>query len=298
VARFTPASTTQRNFWACVLVKSSECPHIPAASIEIDRQMWGEHSPQFRQKHLAEFSAEDEEAFIPMESVRACLDSPPTWRAGPLAAFIDWSSGGDETVIASAQGNRLQIVAAFRERDSVQVVRKVAAILRQHSLSGGCFLGADAGGIGAPMCAQLASDFGIFARRINNNAPARRPQEFANADAEAWFAFRRALEKRILILPVDQELMKQLSSRRLQYDHKARIQLEPKDSLRARGLPSPDRADAIIGAAAPQLGLSGGAVTQATLAGIKFGLAAGSRTLFADDFDSDPRPPREVFRFD
>jgi hypothetical protein len=178
------------------------------------------------------------------------------------------------------------------------VVRKVAAILRQHSLSGGCFLGADAGGIGAPMCAQLASDFGIFARRINNNAPARRPQEFANADAEAWFAFRRALEKRILILPVDQELMKQLSSRRLQYDHKVRIQLEPKDSLRARGLPSPDRADAIIGAAAPQLGLSGGAVTQATLAGIKFGLTAGSRTLFADDFDSDPRPPREVFRFD
>jgi hypothetical protein len=45
--------------------------------------------------------------------------------------------------------------------------------------------------------------------------------------------------------------MKQLSSRRFQYDHKARIQLEPKDSLRVRGLASPDRADAVIGAAAP-----------------------------------------------
>ena len=85
------------------------------------------------------------------------------------------------------------------------------------------------------MCDQLASDFGIFARRINNNSPAHKPQEFTNQDAERWFSFRRALEKRLLILPADGELMKQLSSRRLQYDHKARMQLEPKDSMRTRG---------------------------------------------------------------
>jgi len=28
---------------------------------------------QFRQKHLAEFTAEDEEAFIPVETVRGCM---------------------------------------------------------------------------------------------------------------------------------------------------------------------------------------------------------------------------------
>ena len=101
------------------------------------------------------------------------------------------------------------------------------------------------------MCAQLVSDFGIAVTRANNGRPARKKDEFANADAERWFAFRRALEKRELILPVDGEFLKQLSSRRLQYDSKARIQLEPKEMMRARGLPSPDRADALIGAAAP-----------------------------------------------
>ncbi len=247
---FYQCLTTQRNFWACILVKSTECPHIPPQSIEIDRQIWGEHSPQFRQKHLAEFTAEDEEAFIPMESVRLSIDNPPAWQAGRLSAFIDWSTGGDKTVIAKADGNRLSIVASFRERDATQCVRRVARALKDHGLAGS-LLSADAGGIGGPMCAQLASDIGIFARRINNNTPAAKPQEFANLDAERWFSFRRALEKRILILPPDQDLMKQLSSRRLQYDHKARIQLEPKDSLRVRGLPSPDRADAVIGAAAP-----------------------------------------------
>jgi hypothetical protein len=72
-----------------------------------------------------------------------------------------------------------------------------------------------------------------------------------------------------LILPVDGELLRQLSNRRLQYDSKAGIQLEPKDSMRARGLPSPDRADAVIGA-----------VTADLLAGMRFGGLSGSRTLF------------------
>jgi hypothetical protein len=75
---FYSCLTTHRNFWAVVLLKSSECPHIPSASIELDRAMWGEHSPQFRQKHLAEFTAEDEESFIPMEAVRRCMDNPPS----------------------------------------------------------------------------------------------------------------------------------------------------------------------------------------------------------------------------
>ena len=75
--------------------------------------------------------------------------------------------------------------------------------------------------------------------------------------------------------------MKQLSSRRLQYDSKARIQLEPKELMRARGLPSPDRADAVIGVAAPLvcLGFSG-AINSESLAGMRFGPPLGGRTLF------------------
>jgi hypothetical protein len=109
-----------------------------------------------RQKHLAGFTAEDEEAFIPMKTGRS-------------STFIDWSIGVDETVIATANGNRLQIVAAFRERDAVQCVRRVAFILRERGLT--TFVSADAGDIGGPMRAQLSSDFGIYAARVNNGCP-------------------------------------------------------------------------------------------------------------------------------
>ena len=104
-------------------------------------------------------------------------------------------------MIATANGNRLQIVAVFRERDAVQCVRRVASMLRERGLTN--FVSADAGGIGGPMCAQLSSDFGIYTTRVNNGSPARKKDEFANADAEKWFAFRRLLEKREVILPVD-----------------------------------------------------------------------------------------------
>jgi hypothetical protein len=73
-------------------------------------------------------------------------------------------------VIAAAEGNRIRIVAAFRERDAAQVVRRVAHLLQTHSLLSSR-VAADAGGIGGPMCAQLASDFGIFRQTSQQRQP-------------------------------------------------------------------------------------------------------------------------------
>jgi hypothetical protein len=64
------------------------------------------------------------------------------------------------------------------------------------------------------MYAQPVSDFGIPVTRVSNGSAARKKDEFANADK--WFAFRRLLEKREVILAVDGEFLKQLSRRRLQ----------------------------------------------------------------------------------
>jgi len=48
----------------------------------------------------------------------------------------------------------------------------------------------------------------------------------------------------------------------------------------ASAFPSPDRADAVIGAAVLGLVNQGGSVTTRTLAGMRFGGLAGSRPLF------------------
>ena len=153
------------------------------------------------------------------------MDNPPVFSAGRPSTFIDWSTGGDETVIATANGNRIQIVAAFRERDAVQCVRRAASTLRERGLP---TLSRRTRVVSAAPCALSSQMISASTLGVNDGSSACKKDEFANADAEKWFAFRRLLEKREVILPVDGELLKQLSSRRLQYDAKARIDAEPR----------------------------------------------------------------------
>jgi len=82
----------------------------------------------------------------------------------------------------------------------VQVVCRVAAVLQKHSLLTG--VAADASGIGGPMTAQVAEVRDLRDPRSHRSA-ARKKEEFADLAAECWFAFRRLLEKREVILPVD-----------------------------------------------------------------------------------------------
>jgi len=72
----------------------------------------------------------------------------------------------------------------------------------------------------------------------------------------------------------------QLTSRRKLYDSKGREKLASKADMRARGLESPDRADAIIGAIMLNTpGLRGG-ITARELDGIAFG---GGPVLFGGE---------------
>jgi hypothetical protein len=66
--------------------------------------------------------------------------------------------------------------------------------------------------------------------------------------AEWWSTVGQLIERRQIIIPNDEKLIAQLTSRRKLYDSKGREKLESKADLRARGGESPDRADALIGA--------------------------------------------------
>src|SRR6202011_1705557 len=67
-------------------------------------------------------------------------------------------------------------------------------------------------------------------------------------DAEWWAIVGQLIESRPMIIPNEEKLIAQLTSRRKLYDSKGRERLESKADLAARGVESPDRADALIGA--------------------------------------------------
>src|SRR3981081_2527839 len=89
---------------------------------------------------------------------------------------------------------------------------------------------------------------GFYLQRFNNGSPASRSDIYANLSAEWGSTGGQLSERRPSRIPNDEKLIVQLTSRRKLYDSKGREKLESKADLRARGVESPDRADALIGA--------------------------------------------------
>ncbi len=243
---FYEAFHSRRKFFHQHTVTSFQCPHLSKRWIDEQIEKYGEHSPLVRSMIFAEFMATNEgNTAIPLTLLERCVANPPAFEPGAVRAFCDFAAGGDENVLAIARGNRVEIAAAWREKDTMSAVGHFIRLFREHGLSAES-IACDAGGLGIPICDRL-QECGWNIRRVNNGAAAREPEMYGNVAAEIWIKGARMIEQGQVILPDDRKLFSQLTTRLLKTNSRGQILLESKDQLRARGLPSPDRADAVLG---------------------------------------------------
>jgi hypothetical protein len=239
--------TAQSDRWRVLRVPSNQCGHIPKEEIERDRENLKDNV--FRIKHAAEFLYDAGESMISLEHVRALLASPPPALPGKISAFCDFAAGGDENELATCSGNVVQIIDCWHSKDTMNTIGRFLNHFRRLCLRGSDIAG-DEGGMGHVILDRLQEQ-GWFLTRINNGAPAKRPDIFCNLATEQWSEVAQLIERRAIVLPsADEKLVSQLCSRRMLYDSKGREKVESKADLRARGVESPDRADALIGAIA------------------------------------------------
>jgi len=233
-------------FWR-IRVSSFDCPHITDQQRSWDLRYYrSEANPVYRSKHLSEFDQELTGTILSAAALRRALAEPPGYIQGPRTAFCDFAAGGDENVLAVTEGNRVYIAAAWRETDTVQAVRQFISEFRRLELAPGQ-IWADEGGLGVTMCDCLAEERWPV-RRVNNGTPANRPEAYANRGSEIWFESAFSIIGHEWILPEDGIFAEQACSRRKQYDARERLRAESKEDMRRRGIPSPDRADAVFGA--------------------------------------------------
>jgi phage terminase large subunit len=235
-------------FWP-IKVSSFECPHITDEQRAWDLRYYrSEHNPVYRSKHLSEFDAELTGLILAPAALRRALEQPPSYLQGPRTAFLDFAAGGDENVLAVTEGNRVFVAAAWREINTLQATRQFIAEFRRLNLTPGG-IWADEGGLGVTMCDCLDEERWPV-RRVNNGTPANRSEAYSNRGSEIWFEAAFSIEGREWILPEDGIFIEQATSRRKEYDAKERLRAESKEDMRRRGIPSPDRADAVFGAIA------------------------------------------------
>jgi hypothetical protein len=129
---FYQICTAKAHLWKTFRIPSSLCPHVAPAAIEADRQSLKDNV--FRIKHGAEWLYDAGDSMISLEHVRALIDNPPEHVPGRPAAFCDFAGPGDESVLALCNGNRAEIVDAWRRKDTMHSVGKFLTLFRKLNL--------------------------------------------------------------------------------------------------------------------------------------------------------------------
>ena len=95
---------------------------------------------------------------------------------------------------------------------------------------------------------DMLADAGWAINRFDFGAPASNKDAFVSRGTEIWMDLARRINRQEVVLLNDPALFSQLVTRKVGFDRRGRVKLESKEELLARGLSSPDRADAVIGA--------------------------------------------------
>lgn len=172
--------------------------------------------------------------------VRLSLEhDAPKW--APLILSVDVSRfGDDQSVIGLRRGNVFLIHSKHRGLDGVQLAAKVAEVINAYGPDA-TFV--DVVGVGSSAVDQLVA-LGYPIESVNGGLKALDESKYFNRRAEMWDLMRSWL-KAGGVLEEDLSMRDGMTAPEYGFDGKSRWQLETKDDMKSRGLPSPDEADCL-----------------------------------------------------
>ena len=165
--------------------------------------------------------------------------------------------GFDKSAICVRQGQRVLSVQSYERMDTMRLVFEVRRAVRAWNAEA---VFVDEGGVGGGVVDRLR-ELGAPVYGMHFGGAARRPTRFYNRRSEIFWELRRLLNDALTTLPRDEELAGQLLGLRYDISSSGQVRLEGKPEMRKRGMPSPDKADALALAflVPPSLGIWTGA---------------------------------------
>jgi hypothetical protein len=195
---------------------------------------------------LAEFPDVSDEYLITPGMIRTGIETDlPGLDKGRYGVDVA-RMGTDRTVVYRNRGGQIRLVSSWGMSDTMQTTGKIKNILDAHDHLRRPPIVIDVVGLGAGPHDRLR-EMGYSIVGFSGGERAHRPEKFKNRRAEVYWDFRNNLEAGNIDLdPEDEKLHAQLQSIKWFVDSMGRIQLETKDDMRARGIDSPDYADACV----------------------------------------------------
>lgn len=248
--RFHDAFTKEAAFYKTHQIPAGLCPYADHDKNRdlIDRR--GLNDPLVKSKVFAEFMGSEAGSVISLEWVNRCRPDLVAFQDGDRSYFCDFAAGGDENVFAERRGNRVRVVAAWRDKDTMRACGEFIRLFRSVGLTQAQvaeLVAGDNGGLGHVVIDRM-HELGWHIRRDNGGEAAEDKETYVNRSAETWFEGARQIESGAVILEVDELTQSQLVCRHGKPASDGRMKLESKEDMAKRGIGSPDRADAILGA--------------------------------------------------
>ena len=231
----------KREFWESEKIDARD---VEGTDETIYRQIideYGEDSDEARVEVYGDFPKSGEDQFIGPYLVDDAMNRQP-WKdnTAPVVIGIDPARGGtDSTVIVVRQGRDIVAIKRYRGDDTMATVGHVIDAIEEFKPT---LTVIDEGGLGYGILDRL-NEQRYKVRGVNFGWKAKNPIMWGNKRAEMWGAMRDWLKT--ASVPKDRLLKSDLIGPKKKPDSSGVVYLEGKKEMKARGLASPDTADAL-----------------------------------------------------
>jgi hypothetical protein len=228
--------------WSAAMyrVDETDLPWLPEEEIELARRTMSENA--FRQEFLCDFSAASESAFITIDLVSSACQREyeySDYGFAPRVIGVDVARfGDDKSVIQCRQGLYAEEPLIFPDIDNMSLAGKVAEEYRSFRADA-CFVDAGRGEGVIDRLRQLG--YPVFEVNFGGKPL---DEHFADKRTEMWSEMRVWLEQGGRI-PNHPELKTDLCVPSYEFKPSGKVKLESKESIKGRGMPSPDLGDAL-----------------------------------------------------
>jgi phage terminase large subunit len=245
---FWRTHTLERDRWRCMTVSSAESTRVSPDYITEMSERYGPESNAYRVRVLGQFPSGSDAVFIPGELVDSAMNRDTVLDTGaPIIWGLDCARfGADASVLIKRQGSC--VTEPPRRWRNIDLMVLAGAVKHEFDLaqaSRPSLIAIDSIGIGAGVVDRLQEQ-GLPVLGINVSESPANAMNFMRLRDELWSRMREWLATRTVRLPRDDQMRDDLVSARYTFSSTGKLQIESKESMRRRGLPSCDSADALM----------------------------------------------------
>jgi len=240
---FYRAFHQEKKHWCNLHFSSEDSELVDPAYCERMAEKYGKNSNIYRVRVKGDFPSSEEDQLISIDvfeaaAMRDLRPTGPTVWGGDVARY-----GQDKSALCKRQGG---VILGFEQKQGLDTMSTATWFELEAKKDLLCI---DEIGIGAGVVDALLKN-GANVTGINVGSGAEDAVRYFNKRAELYWQLRECFENGdISLSQLDQDTLDELKSQLTQIKYKfstGRLQIESKEDMKRRGLPSPDLADALM----------------------------------------------------